>query len=149
MSDLRESILARLVEVIEAVDGIAFTARNVILIDETDLPAAFVLDGIEEAVVEDQDRRRSAGGPVRVIMTPQVHIRTRAADPDDTGPALSALRAAVIKAVLGGATLAGIVYPNGSLQYAGCSNEIAAGRQHEAAISVSFAIRYVLAPALL
>ena len=146
MPDLREQILARLVEVAATVPGVSHALRNRGGISETARPAILVLDADE--AVEDEEIRpgRPAPAPQLVVMTPEIFVLVsdRAAD---IGAELNTFRRRIVRRILTDATLAGLVGPNGAIRYAGCGTALAVGRSMEGEMALSFAFRYVLKPA--
>ena len=148
MPDLREDILARLLEVAATVPGVPHVLRNRAGISEASRPAIIVLDADEAVEDEDLAGGRPGRAPQIVIMTPEIFILVskRAAD---IGAELNMLRRRIIRRVLTDATLLSLVGPNGSIGYAGCGTALAVGRSMEGEMAVSFAFRYVLKPAQL
>lgn len=113
MSDVREEIIARLLEVAQTVPGIVYTARNVHSVDDdkdVELPAAVILDGDENAVTDEPSRRPIIAR--RFEMTPLILIVT-GAKPEDIGTDLNTLRSAFIKKVINDTTLLGFVDRHG------------------------------------
>ena len=145
MPDLREQILARLLEVAATVPDVSNVYRNRGGISETARPAAVVLDA-DEAVEDEDFGSRPARSPQRVVMTPEIFIlvNDRAAD---IGMELNKLRRRMIRRVLTDATLIDLVGSNGGIRYAGCGTALAVGRSMEGEMALSFAFRYVLEPA--
>ena len=145
MPDLREQIMARLLEVAASVPGVQTAARNRGGISEGGRPAIVVLDADEAVDDEFIDPGRPARGPQIVMMTPEVFVLVgrRAAD---IGAELNAFRRRIIRRVLTDAPLIDLVGPNGSIRYLGCGTQLAVGRTMEGEMAVSFAFRYALRP---
>ncbi len=144
MTDRREMILARLLEIAVGVDGIVAAFRNKDEISERQRPAIVILDADEVADDADPSSRPSRA-PRRVAMTPEIYILL-GAKPEDLGTAINRLRARFVKTVLGDAQLSLIVGSNGDIRYEGCATALARGRGMEGEMGVSFSFTYVLRP---
>ena len=145
MPDIREQILARLVEVTASVPGVTHALRNQLGLSETSRPAIIVLDADEAVEEEDLRGSRPANAPQLVLMTPElfVLVNQRAAG---IGAELNAFRRRILRRVLTDRGLGDLVGPNGSVRYAGCATALALGRSMEGEMSLSFTFRYVLRP---
>ena len=144
MTDRREMILTRLLEIAVGVEGIVAAFRNRDEISEKQRPAIIILDADEAADDADPSSRPSRA-PRRVAMTPEIYILL-GAKPEDLGTAINTLRARFVKAVLGDAQLSLIVGSNGDIRYEGCATALARGRSMEGEMGVSFSFTYVLRP---
>ena len=144
MTDRREMILTRLLEIAVGVEGIVATFRNKDEISERQRPAIVILDADEAADDADPNSRPSRA-PRRVAMTPEIYILL-GAKPEDLGTVINTLRARFVKAVLGDAQFSLIVGSNGDLRYEGCATALARGRSMEGEMGVSFSFTYVLRP---
>jgi hypothetical protein len=143
--DKREAILARLVEIAAALDGVTTATRNQDELSERARPAIAVFDA-DEAVDEAAERQDHPGrAPNIVVMTPEVMILL-GGTPENVGSALNALRAKLIKAVLTDSQLITLVGPNGRVRYAGCATHLGHGRSMEGFMGVQFTFAYVLRP---
>jgi hypothetical protein len=143
--DKREAILARLVEIAAAIEGVAVAVRNQDEISERSRPAIAVFDA-DETVDEAAERQDHPGrAPNIVEMTPEVIILLGAA-PETVGSALNALRAKFVKAVLTDSQLIALVGSNGRVRYAGCATHLGHGRSMEGFMGVQFVFAYVLRP---
>lgn len=148
--DRREAILLALIDVLKNVGVPANRVfRNRLSIAENLRPAIDIFDGDEEpaADVESYGRGRPARGPVMVDMTPEIYFFLDGTEAE-VGPALSALRVKIIKAVLSSETLVALC-ANGDIRYAGFATGFAEGRRVEAEAGISFAFRYILYPSKL
>ena len=144
MTDRREMILTRLLEIAVGVEGIVAAFRNRDEISEKQRPAIIILDADEAADDADPSSRPSRA-PRRVAMTPEIYILL-GAKPEDLGTAINTLRARFVKAVLGDAQLSLIVGSNGDIRYEGCATALARGRSMEGEMGVSFSFTYALRP---
>jgi hypothetical protein len=146
-ADTREAILARLLVLFKGILGEKHAFRNRLNIPDELLPALSVLDGDESPDDSSYGRGRPANGPVVVTMRPEIYGFV-AGDDDDVGPALSALRADVLKAVLNDATLLGLC-KDGDIRYEGFASGLANGRSLEGEMGLALAFVYVLRPSRL
>ena len=144
MTDRREMIFTRLLEIAVGVEGIVAAFRNKDEISEKQRPAIVILDADEAADDADPNSRPSRA-PRRVAMTPEIYILL-GAKPEDLGTVINTLRARFVKAVLGDAQLSLIVGSNGDIRYEGCATALARGRSMEGEMGVSFSFTYVLRP---
>ena len=144
MTDRREMILTRLLEIAVGVDGIVAAFRNKDEISEKQRPAIVILDA-DEAADDADPTTRPSRSPRRVAMTPEIYILL-GAKPEELGSVINALRARFVKSVLGDSQLASIVGSNGDIRYEGCATALARGRSMEGEMGVSFSFTYVLRP---
>ena len=144
MTDRREMILSRLLEIAVGVDGIVAAFRNKDEISEKQRPAIVILDA-DEAADDADPGSRPARSPRRVAMTPEIYILL-GAKPEELGSVINALRARFVKSVLGDSQLGSIVGTNGDIRYEGCATALARGRSMEGEMGVSFSFTYVLRP---
>jgi hypothetical protein len=145
MTDKREAILQRLVEIAAGIDGVVTAVRNQDEISEHARPAIAVFDADEAADEQAWQHGHPGRAPNIVEMTPDVVILLGAL-PERVGTALNELRAALVKTVLTDAQLIALVGSNGRTRYAGCSTHLRHGRSIEGAMAVQFAFAYVLRP---
>ena len=145
MTDKRELILLRLIEVAEAVPGVATVVRNRDEISERSRPAIAVFDGDETADERADQQGHGGRAPNIIEMTPELMILL-GATPATVGSMLNGLRAQLVKAVLIDAQLNSLVGTNGRVRYAGCSTQLGHGRSMEGFMAVNFAFSYVLRP---
>src|SRR5436190_20201687 len=80
MVDVREDILARLLEVVCASPNIRSAHRNNIDISETRLPAVIVLDGDEESDGASDVSMKQPHRPYNVQMTPGIVVQVQDAN---------------------------------------------------------------------
>ena len=144
MTDRREMILTRLLEIAVGVDGIVAAFRNKDEISEKQRPAIVILDA-DEAADDTDPGSRPARSPRRVAMTSEIYILL-GAKPEELGSVINALRARFVKSVLGDSQLGSIVGTNGDIRYEGCATALARGRSMEGEMGVSFSFTYVLRP---
>ena len=143
MADLRESILARLVEVVSTLPNLQNTFRNNTDITSDQMPAALVLDGDEEVVSGNERSSRFPGGTVVVEMTPEIEIYEQS---DSIGSDLTAFRAELIKLVLFDTTLNQYTGSNGKISYLGCVSAFGWNEKQYGALNIRFMFKYPLMP---
>jgi len=144
MTDRREMILVRLLEIARGIEGIIAAVRNRDEISEKQRPAIVILDA-DEAADDADPSSRPTRSPRRVAMTPEIYIML-GAKPEELGTAINALRAQLVKAILTDTGLLAILGSNGEARYEGCATALARGRSMEAEMGVSFSFAYVLRP---
>lgn len=143
MVDTREDILSRLVTVCgSAVSGVT-CYRNRTQFSEDMRPCLAVIDGDEECDASDPNRH--AFSPRRITMHPEIYILATGQS-ENVGATVNALRASVIAAILGDATLEGSSLNDRGISYDGCTLIIEEGRATEVALNLSFSLSYVLRP---
>jgi hypothetical protein len=134
MTDIREDILARLVELMTEAPGIATTIRNNTDWVDRQMPVAMVLDGDEE-VVADKPR------VLVMAMTPEITIIEQS---DAIGSDLTTFRRELIPLVLTDATLLALTGSNGSIRYLGCDTQFGWQQKMYGALILRFAFKYPL-----
>jgi hypothetical protein len=144
MTDRREMILARLLEIARNVEGIVTAFRNKDEIGEKQRPAIVILDA-DEAADDADPASRPSRAPRRISMTPEIYIML-GMKPEHIGTSINMLRARLIKAILADAELSLIAGSNGDIRYEGCATALARGRTMEGEMGVSFSFAYVLRP---
>ena len=144
MTDSRELILVRLLEIAKGIEGIAGAFRNRDELSEKQRPAIVILDA-DEAADDADPGSRPARSPRRVEMTPEIYILL-GAKPEELGSVINLLRARFVKSVLGDSQLGSIVGTNGDIRYEGCATALARGRSMEGEMGVFFSFTYVLRP---
>lgn len=150
MTDVRESILARLVEIADGVSGVATAQRNPRQIDDIALPAILIFDADEQVVDGESLMSKPNTSPaplfIRQTMLPEILIKVSGL-PEDVGGALNLLRSAFVKAVLTDGSLAALTTNGGAIRYLGCATQLGHGRQMIGEMAVSIGLTYVLRPA--
>jgi hypothetical protein len=142
MTDKREAILARMLDVLEGVQSGMVVLRNAPLSFPDSRPAIILYDGDEQAEPRDPNR----GGPPsirRVRMVPGVVILV-SSSAASVGSDMNELRAAVIHAVLTDATLLGYTINGVEVTYEGAEQVLEDGNKVEGAMNLTFAITYTL-----
>lgn len=155
MVDVRENILARLLEVVAAIPNIRSAHRNNIDLPETQLPAVIVLDGDEESDGTSDVSMKQPHRPYNVQMTPGIVVQVQ----DDNvvlGSIVTAFRGELIKRVLSDIELNQIVRTsvpsdpkmrgNGAIRYLGCQTDVGWTRTGYAALTAQFMFKYSLKP---
>lgn len=145
-ADVREAILARLQVLFAGIVGTDHAFRNRLNIPDELLPAISVLDGDETPDDSGYGRGRPANGPLVMYLRPEIYgfVDANAAD-SEVGPAVSALRAAILKAVLNDSTLLGLC-KDADIRYEGFSSGLAGGRSLEGELGLALCFVYVLRP---
>ena len=117
MADTRELILARLVTVCGAVEGVQAVGRNRLDVAGLARPAVIVQDAIEQ--LRDMPVGARYGETARMELSPGITVVVRGG-PADIGGLLSLYRSRVVAAVLRDAELKTLTGSNGGIRYEGC-----------------------------
>lgn len=144
MSDKRELILSRLLEIAAEVDGVSTALRNTESVSEEKLPAITIFDADETANDEDPPGR-PVGSPRRVSMTPEIYIDCMAV-PETVGTSLNTLRSAFMKAVFADETIKALTLNGIGIRYEGCTTALARGRTMSGSMGVGISFTYILKP---
>lgn len=158
MSDTREQIMVRLLQIAEALAAeqtdatdlplIRTAFRNKIDISEADKPAISIMDGDEEPTFAPDAPGKPRLADHFQTLRPEIVLITQA--PVETaGTRLNAMRAALLRATLGDAMLVELVGPNGFVRYEGCRPRFVISAQTDARMLVMVAIGYILKPSAL
>jgi hypothetical protein len=144
--DVREDILARLLEVVAGIPNIRSAQRNNVDITEEHLPAVVVLDGDEETDDVSDLSMRPANRPTIVRMTPEIIIAQQA---NEVGSDLTTLRRELIKRVLTDTALNEQIvktgrHGNGAIRYLGCQTDLGWGRTMQGGMLAQFLFKYSL-----
>jgi hypothetical protein len=155
MSDTREQILTRILDICTGQVGFVSKVRNRGLL-KTDLrPAVVLLDGGESPVLTHGGRNNRGKQGMIMALTPQImemkpelYITLPEDDPDnlDIGPNLNAKRIQIIKAIGGDELLLLLLGSNGGLVYNGCDTDLKSGGTLKGQMRLDFAYRYTLFP---
>ena len=148
MSDVREDILARLLEVVATIPNLRAAYRNNVDIPEDQLPAAIVLDGDEESDGASDVSMKQSHRPYNVQMTPEIIIAQQA---EEVGSDLTTLRRELIKRVLTDTELNEQIvktgrHGNGAIRYLGCQTDLGWMRSLHGALRAQFMFKYTLRP---
>ena len=148
MADVREDILARLLEVVATIPNLRAAFRNNVDIPEDQLPAAIVLDGDEESDGASDVSMKQSHRPYNVQMTPEIIIAQQA---DEVGSDLTTLRRELIKRVLTDTELNEQIvktgrHGNGAIRYLGCQTDLGWMRSLHGALRAQFMFKYTLRP---
>src|SRR5262245_4208132 len=133
MIDVREDILARLLEVVTTIPNIRTAQRNDMDLDETELPGVIVLDGDEET--------DDVGNPSQQQYRPIVRMMPRivlAQQADEVGSDLTTLRRELIKRVLYDSVLIAKTGSNGAIRYLGCTTDFGWMRWLQGSLEAQF-----------
>jgi hypothetical protein len=148
MTDVREDILARLLEVVGTIPNIRSAHRNNVDITEDQLPAVLVLDGDEESDGASDVSMKQPHRPYNVQMTPEIIIAQQA---DEVGSDLTTLRRELIRRVLTDTELNEQIvktgrHGNGAIRYLGCQTDLGWMRSLHGALRAQFLFKYTLRP---
>jgi hypothetical protein len=140
--DVREDILARLVEVVATVPNLRTVVRNNVDWVDDQMPLAAVLDG-DETVVAGNDSSRPSNRPLIVEMTPEIQIVEQSST---IGSDLTTFRRELMKLVLADATLNDLTGSNGAISYDGCETSFGWQQKQYGALQIRFTFKYPLKP---
>jgi len=143
--DVREDILARLLEVVATIPNIRSAYRNNTEVAENQKPAVVVLDGDEEA---NDSGNRPSGSPIIMQLTPGILVLDIAAM---AGPAVSLMRVELIKRVLFDTELNNLITRSaprgeGAIRYLGCQTYPGWLRDQFVSMAAQFSFKYALRP---
>lgn len=141
MTDVREDILARLLEVVAGVPNIKTAQRNNVDLTEDHLPAVVVFDGDEETNGAEDRSARPANRPYVARMMPEIIVSEQR---DGAASELSALRREILTRVLNDPMLKQHVGGNGAIRYLGCQTDFGWIRSQLNAMNVQFVFQYPL-----
>jgi hypothetical protein len=141
MTDVREAILGRLVEVLGTIPALRSVHRNNVDITAEQLPAGIVFDADEETVSDPSSQK--ANRPLVVAMTPEIVIADAT---DEVGSGISALRVELLRAVLFDPELIALVGGNGRISYVACQTDVGWMRSLHGALRAQFTFKYALKP---
>jgi hypothetical protein len=148
MADVREDILARLLEVVATIPNLRSAQRNNVEITEEELPGARVFDGDEETTDASDLSMRPAHRPTMVQMIPEIVIAQQA---NEVGSDITTLRRELIKRVLTDTELNEQIvktgrHGNGAIRYLGCQTDLGWGRTMHGGLRAQFMFKYTLKP---
>lgn len=141
--DVREAILARLVEIAEGIEGVNRVVRNDYSVSDKEV-TLMVLDADEKAD-EDDPVGRGPLAPRRMTMTPQILIALPKAA-NEVGPTLNGFRALIIQAVATDTTLTALTTNGRGARLHSSQTSLAWGRSMLGEMGIAFAIPYLLRP---
>ena len=148
MVDVREDILARLLEVVATIPNIKTAVRGSVDLTPEHLPAALVLDGDEETNDASDLSMRPPHRPTSVQMTPEIIVvESEVGEIVDIGT----LRRELIKLVLNDTELNETIvktgrHGNGAIRYLGCQTDVGWMRSLHGALRAQFLFKYTLRP---
>jgi hypothetical protein len=148
MADVREDIMARLLELAVAIPIIRFAKRGEIGVNDIDLPAALILDGNETTSDENDLSMHPANKPTNVRMTPEIMLIHQ--NPN-IGSEMNALRQELVKSILNDAELNEQIVKTGRngtgvIRYLGCETGYANLRNLNGVLIARFLFKYALKP---
>lgn len=144
MIDRRETILARLVAIMQTIPGVVAVYRNNPNPNEGQMPSVVVFDADEElAPLPETHRYKGATAPVFLSMKPELFIclRNNATNP---GTKLNELRTAIYKAIVGDAALVSAVTASGRIELRAIRTGFAVGRSLAGEMKIEIAFTYPL-----
>jgi hypothetical protein len=147
MTDRREQILARLLAILETVEGVNGAVRNRGELPASKRPAVILLDGDEIArSTPPQHRGRLTLAPNLVDLSPEIYVVMDQREPinEGIGEDMNTLRIAILKAIMSDSELATLLGANGDIQYNGCETDMASGRSMEGQMHLRMTFTYVL-----
>lgn len=143
MSDKREEILARLLEILEGIKDFTTVARNLDEMPETGRPCAILMDGDETR----SDTSEGIGMQVLIMdMMPVISIGV-SSSPENVGTEANALRCKVVPAILRDAELETLIGRKGRIRFEGVSGKLSHGSLMASDLQLNFSICYTLNPA--
>jgi hypothetical protein len=150
MADVREDILARLLEVVATIPNMRSVHRNNVDIPDDQLPAVIVLDGDEESDGASDVSMKQSHRPYNIQMTPGIVVQVQ----DDNvvlGSIITTFRRELIKRVLTDTELNELIvgtgrHGNGAIRYLGCQTDVGWTRTGYAALTAQFMFAYPLKP---
>ena len=144
MGDTREVLLARLVTVCGAVEGVRAVARNTLDVAALTRPSVIVQDGIEQ--MRDLANGARYSEVARMELSPGVTVIVRGSDSVDAGGLLSLYRKRLLVAVLTDAELIAATGRNGGIRYEGClvPTPDPEGKEHRIDLQLVFAYPFKL-----
>jgi hypothetical protein len=141
VADARELILARLVTVCAAVEGVQAVARNRLDVGGLGRPAIVILDGSEQFTDAPPTGLSMLPQIQRMELSPALSIHVRGTDAVDGGGLLSLYRSRVLAAVLGDATLLSYCW-QGRIRYGGAVVAVPGAEAQEHRIDLSLVFTY-------
>jgi len=143
VADTRELILARLVTVCGAVEGVQAVGRNRLDVAGLARPAVIVQDALEQ--LRDMPVGARYGETARMELSPGITVVVRGG-PADIGGLLSLYRSRVVAAVLRDAELKTLTGSNGGIRYEGClvAPPDAEAKEYRLDITLVFTYLFVL-----
>lgn len=144
MSDKREEILSRIYTILKTIQNVT-VRRDLDEIPEDLRPCIVLLSGNETR----SDTAEGRGMQILMMaMTPSICIGV-SSSPDGVGPAANAIRAKVLSAILGDATLVTLMgkEAKGRILYNGCDDKLSHGSLMASDLQLNFEIYYCLNPA--
>lgn len=146
MADKRELILARILAICGAVEGVKSVRRNEIGVPRGDQPGIVLLDGDEEVY-------RTLGRP-NTHLPPQImrlrfglFIQVKDMKPAEAnGTLLNTIRVATIKALVEDTGLRTLIGTNGAVEYRGAITDLKAGAALSGEMNLEFTCNYLFNP---
>ncbi len=143
--DKRELILVRLEAILNTVAtaaSIPYVYRDRAALEDTELPAYVLLDGIETLNTKSSDRR----GPQVMLLMAQIFyvpIPTENSLNVGVGPLLSQHRINLIRGIMGDGQLRDLLGDTGYIEYRGMETDMQTGAEVKGQFRLDFAFAYV------
>lgn len=137
----REIILERIKTALGTLAGISTVKRNDVEFSDSEMPAAAILEGDEQAMESTFGRGRPPRGPNIIFMTCQVALFAQT-KPEDLGQTLNTLRDEVINLLQTDSILLSYSH-NDDIRYEGMTTALAAGREMAGQFYLNFTIAFV------
>jgi hypothetical protein len=148
MTDIREQLLAQLVEIAANAGVFKQVYRNRSIQPDADLrPALYILDAHESEGAETENVWKQLGHAM-MEARPEIVI-SLGATPEDIGTSLNTLRAAFLKALFADTVLPGIIGRNGTVRYKGCATDLTTLASSEGEMGLAVTILYHFDPSKL
>lgn len=139
--DRRELILARLLAVLTATEGVIKAVRNDLQAPEGKLPMVILLDGDEQSTQSDEGRGRPSIGPRIMNLMPEIYLIVQ--DGENAGPDLNSMRRRIIYNILHDEPLLALVKDR-EIRFEGVQTAMALGRAIAGEMGLDFTFPYVL-----
>lgn len=140
--DRREAILARMLVLAAAVEGVETARRNQLVTDDLQCPVIMIFDGAETPRDSDPQRRQPTT-PRRVDMQPVISIKVSESS-ETVGTEMNRIRAAYLKAMAEDETLIALTHDRVGFRYDGCTPVVDEGRLVEGHMQLQVSLTYIL-----
>jgi hypothetical protein len=149
MTDRREEVLSRLLDILKSVSGVQVAVRNRGELPADKRPAIVLLDGDEVARgAVQQTRGRLTLAPNLIDLSPEIYVLMDAREPHNEriGEDMNAMRVLILTSIMKDTPLADVLGSNGDIQYNGCETDMASGRSMAGQMNIRMMFTYALRP---